>query len=78
VAWGVRKSTTLNNVFTTLNLVTVCTVIGSGFYFGTYLIPMFKYVKHTFNMTSIIIIVLVLVITKYIKYTFFTIQDRIS
>ncbi|KAL4112645.1 hypothetical protein QTP88_016393 [Uroleucon formosanum] len=34
VAWGVRKSSTLNNLFTTLNLVTVCTVIVSGFYFA--------------------------------------------
>ncbi|XP_015372127.1 PREDICTED: cationic amino acid transporter 2-like isoform X2 [Diuraphis noxia] len=34
VAWGVRKSSTLNNIFTTLNLVTVCTIIGSGLYFA--------------------------------------------
>ncbi|CAH1707848.1 unnamed protein product [Aphis gossypii] len=34
VAWGVRKSSTLNNLFTTLNLLTVCTVIVSGFYFA--------------------------------------------
>lgn len=34
VAWGVRKSSTLNNLFTTLNLLTVCTVIVTGFYFA--------------------------------------------
>jgi len=47
VAWGVRKSSTLNNLFTTLNLLTVCTVIVSGFYFGMYLICLsFKYYNY--------------------------------
>ncbi|VVC32914.1 Cationic amino acid transporter, C-terminal,Amino acid/polyamine transporter I [Cinara cedri] len=36
VAWGVRKSSTLNNLFTTLNLLTVTIVIVSGFYLGKF------------------------------------------
>jgi len=34
VAWGVRESSFTNNIFTTLNLMTVCTVIVTGFYKG--------------------------------------------
>ncbi|VVC32911.1 Cationic amino acid transporter, C-terminal,Amino acid/polyamine transporter I [Cinara cedri] len=34
LAWGVRKSSTLNSVFTVLNLLTVGTVITSGIYFA--------------------------------------------
>jgi len=37
MAWGVRKSSTLNTVFTTFNLLTVGTVIVSGLFFGTYI-----------------------------------------
>ncbi|VVC32917.1 Cationic amino acid transporter, C-terminal,Amino acid/polyamine transporter I [Cinara cedri] len=33
VAWGVRKSCNLNNLFTALSMLTICTVIVSGFYF---------------------------------------------
>lgn len=36
VAWGVRKTSTLNNIFTTLNLLTISTVVVSGVYFGMY------------------------------------------
>ncbi|VVC32915.1 Cationic amino acid transporter, C-terminal,Amino acid/polyamine transporter I [Cinara cedri] len=34
VAWGVRKSSSLNNLFTTLNLLTIFVVIVSGIYFA--------------------------------------------
>lgn len=34
VAWGVRESSYTNNIFTTLNLITVSTVIVTGFYAG--------------------------------------------
>jgi solute carrier family 7 (cationic amino acid transporter), member 3 len=34
VAWGVKKSSTLNKVFTTLNLLTLATVVASGFFLG--------------------------------------------
>ncbi|XP_025416766.1 high affinity cationic amino acid transporter 1-like [Sipha flava] len=42
VAWGVRESSITNNIFTSLNLITVCTVIITGFYkanFANWSIP---------------------------------------
>ncbi|XP_015372124.1 PREDICTED: high affinity cationic amino acid transporter 1-like [Diuraphis noxia] len=36
VAWGVRESSFTNNIFTALNLITVCTVIITGFYKANY------------------------------------------
>lgn len=36
VAWGVKKSSTLNKAFTLLNLLTLSTVVVSGFFLGKY------------------------------------------
>jgi len=36
VAWGVKKSSTLNKAFTLLNLLTLGTVVVSGFFLGKY------------------------------------------
>jgi len=41
MAWGVRESTMINNVFTVVNLLTVFTVIVSGLFKGKIL---FKYI----------------------------------
>lgn len=35
---GVKESSILNNIFTTINLATVCLVIGTGIFKGTYFI----------------------------------------
>ncbi|XP_022163272.1 cationic amino acid transporter 2-like [Myzus persicae] len=36
VAWGVRESTLTNNIFTAINLITISTVIVTGFYKANY------------------------------------------
>lgn len=43
VASGIRKTSTLNNVFTTLNLLTVGVVVISGFFFGMYIYILILY-----------------------------------
>lgn len=55
VAWGVRESSFTNNIFTALNLITVCTVIVTGFYKGTLLCQMmyiYIYIRLTVNVFS--------------------------
>lgn len=36
VAWGARKSSIISNIFTVLNLFTICTVIVSGIFLSMY------------------------------------------